>query len=101
MRFLSVGKTVVAYSDKPDAEKVMFLLVDERSSETVRRRASLAELARLIRGLNGPAKSETWFIKNDVPAIVWIADDTLPDRVLECERLSRDEIRQLTSLLRQ
>ncbi len=94
MRFLQVGKTRGSYP-----AEVRYLLIDEQARDIVRRRSTLAEVAQLIKGLNEPAKDETWFIKNDVPAIVWKTDDTLNDEVIECVRLADAEVHELALLL--
>ena len=96
MKFLSVGKTVVAHPGKP-----IFILINEYGGNPVRRRVSLKELAEDIRSLYERRHTELYFIKNDAPSILWTADDTIADTVLECERLSPQELHQLAQLLQE
>lgn len=94
---IAVSKTVVAYPGE-----IRFALQVEADPHRIRTFASLEEMAATLR--NAAPKSlppqEPRYIKNDVPGdIVWSPDDTLPDRVAEYTRLTRDEVHQLALLL--
>ncbi|HTP57199.1 MAG TPA: hypothetical protein VMJ72_02925 [Candidatus Paceibacterota bacterium] len=100
MRWLHVGKTIVSHPEKSD-----YVLIDERSGEPLRLLATLEEVARLIRTMRIATNDfEPRFIKNDIPAIIWLPDGckVTPDTVLECMRLDpKTELRELARLLRQ
>lgn len=98
MKWLMVGKTVVAHgSGKP-----RFVLVNEVDvRRPVHTFGTLEQLAAAIKvtqrsSVDNDARS----IKNDLPAIIWLPDDTLADRILQCERLDGATLHQLVLLLR-
>ncbi len=97
MKWLSVGQSVV-----PFGETTQYILINEaNTSKPVRFFPTLIELAKAVRStLSSSSDNETRFIKNDVPAVLWQPDDTLADRVLECGRLEKNQLHELTSLLR-
>lgn len=98
MKWLMVGKTVVSFGSGTP----MYVLINEAdTSKPVRRFLTLAELAlAVLKTKPNPLDEEVRFVKNDVPAVVWLPDDTVQDRFLECERLDKDVLRELARLLR-
>ena len=60
---------------------------------------SLSEVADFLREVH---EDEPFVrVKNEAPFdVLLVRDDTLPDRVIELERLSRDEARELIRLLK-
>lgn len=98
MKWLSVGKTIVPFGQ---GQSRFVLITEADKGFPVSTKATLDELAAAVRAnLNSVHDQEVRCIKNDLPAIIWAPDDTLPDRILECERLSKDELRDLAKLLR-
>ena len=97
MEWLSVGKTIVAHGQG----KSRYVLIHEADAGfPVSTKATLPELAAAVRNTrNSVHDQEVRFIKNDLPAIIWTPDDTVADRVLECERLDKSELRELAKLL--
>jgi len=93
-----VGKTVVPFGQGESR----YLLVNEADKvQPISTHASTPELAAAVkRTRNSMHDQEVRFIKNDLPAVIWLPDDTLPDRVQECERLSKNELHELAVLLR-
>ncbi len=97
MNGVSVCKTVVSHPNNP-----RYVLVLKEGGIRMFR-----DIPSLVIGLrqNCPSPSgghPLLYIKNDVLGdIIWVRDDTLPDRVLECQRLSLNEVNELAKLLRQ
>jgi len=100
VKWLSVGKTIVPYGQGES----QFVLIGEDPNFPVSQKATLPELAAAIRAnLNSVHDQEVRCIKNDLPALVWFPKTAGPldsDVVLECERLSKDEMHELAKLIR-
>ncbi len=87
----SVCKTVVSHPNK-----AQFMLVTDDGDPVLFEK--LEELVLELHALS-PSSKGLRFLKNEIPGdIIW---NKRPNKVLECERLSRDEVRELARLLRQ
>jgi hypothetical protein len=93
MRRVTVGKTIVAYPGKTEYVRVFD---NESNSASVVAFAHLSGLAAHIR-VSESRCAEVVGIKNDVPDLLWVSEHD----VLECTRLSREELRELARLIRQ
>jgi hypothetical protein len=97
MKWLMVGKTVVAHGSGAP----MFVLIDEAEKKPVQGYLTLEGLAAAIKATKpNPVDEEPRLIKNDLPAVAWLPDDTVPDTFLQCERLDGATLHQLVLLLR-
>ncbi len=98
MRWMHVGSTVTPYPDAPQ-----YVLLDEEGMLHLKQFETIRELASAIKGTKVARNDEEMrCIKNDLPAIIWVPDGckASSDTVLECQRLDKNELWELASLLR-
>ena len=94
MKRVTVGKTIVAYPGKTEFVRV-FDDGDPADGAAVVKHPQLDGLAASIRATES-AHDDIVAIKSDVPDLLWVG----ADEVIECARLTRDELRELAKLLR-